>query len=261
MKELDVAIEAAKAAGEVLQEEYQKAHIAQLKPDNTLVSDADLAAEKIIIKIIKKHFPDHAIFSEEAGSSPSKSDYLWIIDPLDGSANFLHHLGIFCTAIAVVKQNQPLAAAVHLPLTGELFTVGEDQAALNGKPIQPSTTPDAKQSLIAWGRGSVNHPRHTHLYSGLTPHIRSLRLFGSVVIQACYVGCGYLDAFLNSDCKLYDAIAGAMIAEAAGAKVTDFAGNLWQPNFKDPTSTSDVLISNPHIHATLVQALRKAESP
>lgn len=256
MKELDVAIEAAKSAGEILKQQYPKTHTVQRKVDNTLVSEADLAAEKIIIETIKKNLPDHAIFSEEAGSQPSKSDYLWIIDPLDGSTNFLHRLGTFCTAIAVVKKNQPVAAAVYLPLTNELFSAQADQAQLNNQSIHPSEVPKANQALISWGRGTVNYERHTRLYSELTKHVRSIRFFGSVVIQACYAACGRLDAFINSDCKLYDAIAGAIIAQAAGAKVTDFSGNLWQPNFSDPTSVSDILISNPHIHNDLVAALK-----
>lgn len=258
MKELEVAIEAAKAAGEILLQEYQKNHTGQRKADNTLVSEADLAAEKTIIDTIRKSFPDHAIFSEEAGLQKTDSEYLWIIDPLDGSVNFLHHLGNFCTAVALVKNHQPQLAAVYLPLTDELFVAQAGQGAtLNSQPIHVSDTHDAARSaLIAWGRGSHDHARHTRFYSGLTSHVRSIRLVGSVILQECYAACGRFDAFMNSDIKLYDALAGAIIAQAAGAKVTDFSGKPWQPDFSDPTRVSDILISNPHIHTDLVAAVK-----
>lgn len=259
MKELDVAIQAAKAAGEILREEYKKNYTGQRKADNTLVSEADLAAEKTIIETIKQYFPDHSIFSEEAGFLSGKSDYLWIIDPLDGSTNFLHHLGNFCTAVALVKGNQPVAAAVCLPLTNELFSAETGQAAtLNDKPISVSSTPEARHALLALGRSTVDIQRHARLYPLATLPLHSVRMLGSLIINTCYTACGRFDAHVCSDIKLYDALAGAMIAEAAGAKVTDFAGNPWQPNFADPTSTTDILISNPHIHSALVAALQSA---
>lgn len=254
---LDVAIEAAQAAGEVLRQEYQKNHTGQRKADNTEVSDTDLAAEKVIIETIQKNFPDHAIFSEEAGMQKTNSEYLWIIDPLDGSTNFLKHLGHFCTIVSVVKSNQPLAHAIYIPLTDELFAVETSGSAQsNDQTITPSTIDNLKHSLIAIGRSSLNTTRHAQIYATLTPYIRSNRLMGSTAIQACYVGSGRFEALVCGDCKLYDILAAAMIAQAAGAKVTDFSGNPWQPNFSDPTSASDVLISNPHIHADLVAALK-----
>ena len=257
MKELDVAIEAAQSAGEVLRQEYQKNHTAQHKTDNTLVSEADFAAEKVIIDVIKHNFPDHAIFSEEAGLASKKSDYLWIIDPIDGSTNFLKHLAHFCTAIAIVKKNEPIAAAVYLPLTDELFAAERgEKATLNNKTIEVSDTKQLDQALFAWGRGKKNLDRHVEGYKQLTQRVRSVRLLGSAIINECYTACGRFDAYAYSDCKLYDAIAGAIIAEAAGAKVTDFAGQAWQPNLADPTSASDILISNPHIHSDLVAALK-----
>lgn len=258
MKELDVAIEAAKAAGEVLRVEYQKNHTGQRKADNTLVSEADLAAEKVILETIQKNFPDHATFSEEAGLEKKDSEYLWMIDPLDGSTNFLHHLGNFGTSIALVKGNQHLVAAIYLPLTDEMFTAEAGKSAkLNGQIIAVSaTTNTAHETLVAWGRSSINRERHAQLYTKLTPHVRSLRFSGATVVNTCYTAAGRFDAFLNSDCKLYDVIAGAIIAEAAGATVADFSGNPWQPDLSRGDSVSDVLISNPHIHADLVAALK-----
>lgn len=264
MKELDVAVEAAKKAGEILKQEYQKTHTAQRKADNTEVSEADLAAEKIIIKTIKHYFPDHGIFSEEAGlASPkpgeggSQSEYLWIIDPLDGSTNFLKHLGHFCTIISVVKNKKPLAHTVYIPLIDELFTAEIGKVAkLNNQSISFSHINDLKLSLIALGRSSVNTARHGRIYEKLTPLVRSNRLMGSTTIQACYTAQGRFEALVCSDCKLYDILAAASIAEASGAKVTDFSGNPWQPNFSDPTSTSDILISNPYIHPQVVTALK-----
>lgn len=262
---LQVAIEAATAAGETLRQEYQKNHTGQRKADNTLMSEADFAAEKVIIETIQKNFPSHAIFSEEAGlarrsfsEGEPDSEYLWLIDPLDGSTNFLHHLGNFCTAIALVKNQQPQLAAVYLPLTDELFLAeqGKD-ATLNGQTIRVSETHDAaRNALVAWGRSSINRERHARLYASLTNHVRSLRFMGSVVMSACYTACGRFDTFVNSDIKLYDAMAGAIIAQAAGGVITDFSGNPWQPNYADPGSPSDILISNPHIHADLIAALK-----
>lgn len=257
MKEFDVAIEAARAAGEILREQYEKTPVTRHKADNTEVSDADLVAEKVIIETIRKSFPDHGIFSEEAGSSLSKSEYLWIIDPLDGSTNFLHHLSHFCTAIALVRENQPLLGVIYAPLAKELFAAQTNQpASVNSQPITSSNTAQLSHSLIHFGRSALNTPRHARVYQAIAERLRTLRLTGSTALGGVFAACGRVDAHVHSDVKLYDILAAAVIAQSAGARVTDFSGNPWQPDFSDPTSTSDVLISNPHLHADLVAALK-----
>lgn len=256
MNEFTVAQAAARAAGEVLRRQYPERHQRRVKPDDTLVSDADLAAEKTIITTIATSFPHHAIFSEEAGIKKTNSDQLWIIDPLDGSTNYLHHLGNFCVSIALVLAGQPRLGVIYLPLTDELFAAESGQAAtLNDQPISPSATGDVRQALIGFGRSSVQAPRHAHIYQALTSHIRSSRLIGSTLIHASYAADGRIDALVGSDCKLYDIIAGAIIARSAGAAVTDFSGQPWQPDCTDPTSTSDVLIANQVLGAALVTVL------
>ena len=265
MNELATAVQAARSAGAILREEYQKNHKGQRKSDNTLVSEADLIAEKAILGIIQQTFPEHSIFSEESGFASPKpgegghatSEYLWIVDPLDGSTNFLERLHHFAVAIALVKSGEPRLGVIYHPLTDELFCAEAGQGAtLNGEPLQPSTETDLARALVHFARGHVNTERHAKIYQAVTTRTHSLRLIGSASLGSAYTSAGRFSAHVASDCKIYDAIAGSVIAKSAGLKVTDFAGNDWQPDVSDPASASDIIISGPNIHDQLIAALR-----
>ena len=257
MNELATAVQAARSAGAILREEYQKNHKGQRKSDNTLVSEADLIAEKDILGIIQQTFPEHSIFSEESGMHKQDSEYLWIVDPLDGSTNFLERLHHFAVAIALVKSGEPRLGVIYHPLTDELFCAEAGQGAtLNGEPLQPSTETDLARALVHFARGHVNTERHAKIYQAVTTRTHSLRLIGSASLGSAYTSAGRFSAHVASDCKIYDAIAGSVIAKSAGLKVTDFAGNDWQPDVSDPASASDIVISGPNIHDQLIAALR-----
>jgi len=251
-QELDIAITAAQTAGNIIATNYQQPITTKYKANHQLVTDTDLASDQAIKSVISAQFPNHAFFSEETGLSKNNSDFLWIIDPLDGTTNFAHHLGNFCVSIALTYKQSRQVGVVYNPLTQELFTAEKNQGAyLNNQPIQPATTKNINNAVIAISRG---------IYQRLTNAVRSYRVLGSTALSLCYVACGRLDAQADHQLNYYDAAAGALIAAEAGATLTDFSNQPWQPSL---THKSHLLCAPPQIHQQLINViqLNPHESP
>ncbi len=250
-----IAVTATRTAGEFLKKNYTKKNIFFYKK-NGVVSASDIGAEKIILDNLSSHFPDHSFLSEEKGIiEGKKSDYLWIIDPLDGTTNFLHKLPHFCTSIALMIKGEMALGVIYQPMLDELFTAESGMGAkLNGQKIAPGTMKEIKKSVIVMGRGAEASEklRFGKIFDRLVTQVRSIRIPGATAIDICYVACGRFDAMVNNDCNLYDCAAGNLIAKEAGTIVTDFKGNNWKPMQK-----TNVLVTNKYLHSKFINILKK----
>lgn len=248
-----VGIAAAYKGGAILKANFDKVPKIKKKGAIDLVTESDTESEKIIIETIKKVFPSHAILAEESGLEKGDSDCLWIIDPLDGTTNFAHHLPIFAVSIAFASKNDVVAGIVFNPVTGELFTAAKGEGAqLNGIPIHVSTTEKLSESLLVTGFpynfkeiiGGIK----TRFFNCLMA-TQGVRRLGSAALDLCYTAAGRFEGFFEQELKPWDTAAGLIIAKEAGGSVTDFSGNafdIYQP---------EVLATNGNIHDEMLKLL------
>ncbi|HSW99957.1 MAG TPA: inositol monophosphatase family protein [Patescibacteria group bacterium] len=244
---LDVAIKAAKEAGALIKKAYYDRTTAgsTFKKENQtlqVVTDADVAAEKIILEILKEQFPKHSFFSEEVGEGTTTNDYRWIIDPIDGTSNFARKIPFFCVSIGLTYKNEPILGVVYQPITDELFVAEKGRGSfLNGEKITIAQASEMSKTFITVDRGKSKEEkeRFTSIVSELNRHVRSMRMPGSSALQTCYVSCGKFDAAIFNGLSFYDIAASSVIAREAGAQLSNFAAKDWQ------LKTGDILICNP----------------
>ncbi len=212
-----------------------------------LVTEADIASEKNIIKTIRSRFPDHEILAEESGlNKTGDSTCQWIIDPLDGTTNFAHQIPIFAVSIAFAVNSEIKVGIVLNPVTGELFTAVRGQgAALNGKSIKVSEEKDISESLLVTGFPyDVKQMLDPVMlrFKQCVAASRGIRRLGSAALDLCFVACGRFEGFWEENLKPWDTAAGWLIAEEAGALVTDFSSAPYTLEKKE------ILATNRHIH-------------
>ncbi len=221
---LEVAIDAARRGGIVLMEHRQRGLSGLLTKttDTDLVSDADRAAEKLVVELIAAAFPNDAIVGEEGASTPGTSGRRWIVDPLDGTTNFVYGFDSFCVSIGVEDQNGPLAGCVHDPVRHETFSaVRGGGADVNGSSLKPASTEGVGRALVGTGFSYRADQREWQamVMSRLLPRVRDIRRVGSAALDLCWVAAGRLDAHVERGLALWDHAAGVLIAEEAGATV------------------------------------------
>ncbi|MGO8702496.1 MAG: inositol monophosphatase family protein [Candidatus Brocadiia bacterium] len=239
---LETAIRAAREAGRLLQEgsrgEIRVEHLAQR--DVKLAMDKK--AEEVILRIVREKFPGHAILSEECGAVGPKSDYLWVIDPLDGTVNYSRRIPLWGTSVALLHQGREIVGVIFDPIHGELYHSEEGQGAfLNGKRIRVSERVPLSAAMIAFGFSS----REEQLRRGLATAAQlplaasKVRGMGSAVLHLAYVACGRLDGFFEFGINQWDIAAGIVLIREAGGKV--FTRTL-------PDRSIDLVCSNGLIH-------------
>ncbi len=248
-----VALSAAYKAAEVLRMKLGRLERISKKGAKDLVTEADAESEKVIIETIRSVFPRHDILAEESGKSVGSAESCWIIDPLDGTTNFAHELGLFSISIAYSEGSTILLGIVLSPLTDELFVAEKGQGAfLNGRPIRVSDVKTVSDSLLVTGfpynLDGVFHPVMTRFASCLKA-AQGLRRLGSAALDLCYVACGRFEAFWEQSLKPWDTAAGVVIAGEAGAKITDFSNNAYTLDKKE------ILASNGHVHSEMLSLL------
>jgi myo-inositol-1(or 4)-monophosphatase len=254
---LTVAIEAAREAGRFLKLSVGKVRSVEVKQgdDRNLVSEIDRGAEAKIISIIRSHFPQHAILAEESGGSLAPADVRWIIDPLDGTTNFLHGVPIFSVSIGVERKGELVAGVVYDPNLDEMFTVEKGGGAyLNGKRLKVSASSTLLDSLLVTGfpynitdnpENAVEHFVHFLMAA------RGVRRLGSAAMDLCYVAAGRFDGFWEVSLNPWDMAAGALLIQEAGGRITDMRGN--PLNIYQKT----VLASNGIIHDAMLAIVNK----
>jgi myo-inositol-1(or 4)-monophosphatase len=254
---MEIAIRAARAAGRVLREHRGRPQTIEQKlgQSSNLVTDIDRQAEELIIRTIKERYPDHDFLAEESGDHQRRSDYRWVIDPLDGTTNFAHGLPLFCTSIGLEVRGRLELGVVYDPNLDELFTAQRGGgAALNGRPIRVSTTSSLQESLLVTGfpYNIRENPSHAvEHFNHFLMECRAVRRLGSAALDLCYVACGRFDGFWEVFLNPWDMAAGVLILLEAGGIHTDFAG------IPATIHTPQLLASNGRIHDEMIRVLGK----
>lgn len=258
---INLAIEAAREAGRFLKHSVGRVKSIEVKKgeDRNLVSDIDKESERRIIEIIRRRYPTHAILAEESGASTSGADTTWIIDPLDGTTNFLHGVPIFSVTIGIERRGELVAGVVYDPNLDEMFTAEKGAGAfLNGRRMHVSATHELIDSLLVTGfpYDIAANPNNTigHFVDFLLEG-QGLRRLGSAALDLSYVAAGRMDGFWEVYLNPWDMAAGVLCVQEAGGTISDFRGK--------PTTiyTREVLASNGLIHEKMVSVLAKSLRP
>ncbi|HMQ31868.1 MAG TPA: inositol monophosphatase family protein [Chloroflexaceae bacterium] len=253
---LNFAIELALRAGSVLRAGLAQERSVESKGHADVVTDADKASEALIVGAIAADFPDHAILAEEGGATAGASEYEWLIDPLDGTLNYLHGNPVFCVSLGLLRRGEPLLGVVYDPCRDELFAAERGGGArLNGRPMRVSPTATLARSLLTTGfpynrfsEPDNNLREHDHLLM----KCQDVRRPGSAALDLCAVAAGRSDAHWELGLSPWDVAAGALIVREAGGTVTGWQGQPWRPG--EPR----LVASNGLIHAELVRELALA---
>ncbi len=252
---LETAVIAARRAGEVLQEWSLKFTVKEKSRAN-LVTEADVNSQETIHRIIGERFPDHGFLGEEnlevVGSSP---EYRWIIDPLDGTTNYVHGFPFYAVSIALERAGELIVGVISDPSRDEVFSAVKGEGAfLNGNPIQASDTGPLNEafcvaSLPVGPRG--NEPQ-IQQFLRILPKARTVQRTGSAALNLSYVACGRIDAYWSGTLKPWDQAAGALIVTEAGAKVTKMDGSAFDVQVPDLLATN-----GRQLHGELIDLLRQ----
>ncbi|UCD27303.1 MAG: inositol monophosphatase [Planctomycetota bacterium] len=251
--EKDVEIRAVGEAGKVILSLFQQDQTIQTKGKAyNLVTEADIKSEEAIVSTIKESFPDHAFLAEETGKSTGESEYMWVIDPLDGTNNYAHKFPHFSISIALCKDEKPVLGVIYDPLREELFCAEQGKGSyLNDERIRVSSTSDLSDSILATGfyydRGSLMKQTLQQMEAFFGKPIRGIRRTGSAALDMSYVACGRLDGFWELILSPWDYAAAAVIATEAGGKVTDIKGGDFD------LFMNNIVVSNTQIHDGIIK--------
>ena len=253
---IDVAIRAARAGAEALRtfhENLRKDQVA-LKGPNDFVTEADRESERRVIQVLRSAYPDHAILSEEGGAD-EKGAYQWIIDPLDGTTNFVYGIPFFSVSVGLFVDDRPVLGVVYDPLREELFAAEQGKGAtLNGKSIRVSGCIRIEDALLSTGfpfKQIQSADAYLSSFSALLRRSRGIRRCGSAALDLCYVAAGRADGFWEWGLSPWDTSAGAVIVSEAGGSITDFQG-------KGSYMRGDVVATNGPIHKEMVGIIGEA---
>lgn len=246
----------ARQAGEILRAGYNQEHQVGYKGVIDLVTEVDHQSEKFLLGEVQKDFLDHHIFSEERGIIQGNAEHVWYIDPLDGTVNYAHHIPIFCVSIGYASRGVLTLGAVYDPMRDEMFLAERGKGAhLNGRLLHVSGATELQRSLLvtgfpysAWDTPQDNFANFVK-FGKLSQGVRRL---GSAALDLCYVAAGRFDGFWEMSLNPWDVAAGGLIAEEAGARVTNVKG---EPDYISPPQS--VIASTPGIHARMVAELQK----
>src|SRR6266850_4693038 len=253
----------AREAGALLMDYFRRRVKIEYKGEADLVTEADRNSEALIIRRVREQFPTHAVLGEESGSvaatTASNAGYRWYVDPLDGTTNFAHGLPVFCVSLGIERLNaqgkaQRVAGVVYDPTRDELFSAELGRGAfLNGVKVNVSATATLKDSLVATGFPSQKRHKNPniHFYHQLTLKTHGVRRAGSAALDLCNVASGRFDGFWEFNLNPWDTAAGVLIAEEAGARITDFSGGPFQ------LDSRETLASNGLVHDALLHEFQE----
>lgn len=255
---LNTAIKAARKAGNIQLRAFQERDSleVQAKGAGDFVTAVDKECEEVIIDILSKAYPDHAFTAEESGTRGAEdAEYRWVIDPLDGTTNFIHGIPQFAVSICCLKNNKPIHAVVYDPCKNELFTATRGKGAtLDSRRIRVTNLSVMKNALIGTGfpfRNGDDYTTYLNIMNDVMQSTSGLRRPGSAALDLCWVACGRYDAYWEAGLKPWDIAAGSLIALEAGAFVTDFKGD---ENFLENGS---IVAGTPKVFTPLMAIIHK----
>ena len=253
---LNIAIRAARTAGDSIVREMDRTRDISIetKGKNDFVTEVDKNAEGIIISVIKNAYPEHAFLAEESGQE-GQNDYLWIIDPLDGTTNFLHGFPHFSVSIALQNKGVLEQAVIYDPLKQELFTASKGKGAqLNNRKIRVSIKKTLDGALLGTGFPYNNESvmqQFIESYKNLFPNVAGIRRAGVASLDLAYVACGRLDGFWEFNLRPWDIAAGALIIQEAGGINAELTGGA------DYMKTGNIISANPKMIKAMLKVLSK----
>lgn len=252
---LEIAIQAAKEAGEILKRYFETSLERRLKDDSSIVTEADEKAEERIIEILKSHYPGHGFLGEETGEQNPGAEYVWIIDPLDGTRNFVNGIPIFATSIGLVRSGKPVIGVIYNPVTDTLLSGKEGKGAYwNGKQVHVSER-EASDATFSMGTSAKKEDKNlvAQCFFHAETYVRSVRYLGSAVMDLAYVARGGTEGCIHIGTKKWDYAAGALLVLEAGGTITDFDGNPWD------MEKNYFIASNGKIHSQLLDLIKSAK--
>jgi myo-inositol-1(or 4)-monophosphatase len=251
-----IGVDTALKAGRILLDKQNLKRKIDFKGEADLVTDADTAAEELIVDSISSNFPTHSILAEEGGGVSNDSEYLWIIDPLDGTTNYAHHFPFYCVSIALSYNKEVVIGIIYNPVLNELFTAIRGEGSfLNNNGISVSDNKELMKSLLATGfpYDKAHSDRDNLVYfNKFLKQIRGVRRAGSAAMDLVYTACGRLDGYWELKLKPWDLAAGILIVQEAGGMVSGLNGE------KPDIFKGDVVASNGLIHNEMLNIIKNA---
>ncbi len=255
------AVKAARRAGSIITRASEDVGSLKVrsKTFNDFVSEVDHASERAIIEILQDAYPDHGFLGEESGTSNSEADNIWIIDPLDGTTNFLHGFPQYSISIALQQQGVLTQAVVYDPNRNDLFTATRGRGAfLNDKRIRVSNRTKLQECIIGTGfpyRDFQHMDAYMGMFKDMIKKTSGLRRPGSAALDLAYVAAGWFDGFWEINLSKWDIAAGALLIQEAGGIVGDFEGN------ESWIDTGNIVAGNPKVFAQMLQTLSPHLTP
>ena len=254
---LNIAVKAARAAGAIINRAALDLDLLQVgsKGPNDFVTEVDRAAEAAIIDILLEAYPDHGILAEESGRERGnrRSEFVWIIDPLDGTTNFLHGFPVYAVSIALAHRGVVQQAVVYDPTRNDMFFASRGRGAfLNDRRLRVSKRTRISDALIGTGfpfRKGDNFKRYVKMFEEVMQSCAGLRRPGAAALDLCYVAAGYYDGFFETGLNPWDVAAGSLIITEAGGLIGNFTGEA------DFLYQREVVAGNPKVYGQLVQIL------
>ncbi|MEJ2212148.1 MAG: inositol monophosphatase family protein [Anaerolineae bacterium] len=262
---LDFARYTAREAGSLLRRyAHQRHDVRHKSTDIDLVTEADVASERLIVAAIRERFPGHTILAEEGEGDTQKliagAETLWLVDPLDGTVNYAHGFPMWAVSLALAQRGQVVVAVTYSPLHDEMFWAERGQGAwLNGARVRTSSAGRLRDALLATGfayRRATLKDNNLAEFNAMMPRVQGLRRAGAAVLDMALLACGRLDAYWEMHLQPWDWAAGWLLVKEAGGVVTDLHGEPWSLD-KDNIAASN----GPALHQRLLAGLRGEQAP
>jgi len=253
--ELNVAVEAAKAGGEVVARYFREGVTVRSKESYNLVSDADIQSEEAIGRVIRKAFPEHAILGEESFKEDAGAEHLWVVDPLDGTNNFAHGIPHFAVSIAYCRKGKPECGVVFNPVRDEWYTAVRGEGAFAGpERLEVAGSRELTEVLVAVGfyydRGRMMEATLRAIGDLFRRHVHGIRRFGTASLDLCQVAQGRFGAFFEYMLAPWDFAAGVLIVSEAGGRISTCRGETL------PLEKSSLLATNGHVHQQVLEVVQ-----
>jgi len=246
---LKVAEKAARDAGALLMENFRKIYTIERKADQSLVTDIDKRSEKLIIDRIVSAWPSHTIIGEESGKTDTNGEYCWVIDPIDGTHNYIRGMKNFGVSIGILRRKEFVAGVIYLPCDDILYCAEKGAGAfINGLPLKVSNVDNPAECTLLFDSGfKTGYNEKIDVFKKVAPQMFNVRIFGASVRNLTYVADGVADVLLEFDDNLWDYAAGITIVTEAGGKVTDLDGKELTPESRN------YIASNKAVHESMLQ--------
>ncbi len=252
----DLAVESAREAGDWLRERFGGIIATAPKSDDSVVTELDLLSEQMIARRITARYPEHTVIGEEATPNEAAGACSWAVDPIDGTRNYAAGVPLWAVSIAALEQGVPVAAAIYLPVTGEMYEAAAGAGArMNGETLRVSETAHLDEAVGMTDLLARDYPEGLPeaTLGGLVTATRRTRMFGSIACSLCYVAAGRMDLYYRPHTSVWDVAAGVLLVREAGGDVRAFQGGEWH------VRSDSILAANPALTVQFHEEMARLE--